>query len=173
MPLYAKQSTPYPLIVAVINTDGDYITGLTVTFEVRKSSDNSLIDSGTLIGVGDIYVDTINISILDNYYVLYITPSGYENGEEELIVQANTLDDIDNELEDILDILIKILGLSQSNYRITNQEYSTEGCLTSAVISIYNNATDTENEDNPIAQYQVTAIYNMVGQLIDYKVVEI
>jgi hypothetical protein len=173
MTIYAKQSTVYPLIVAVLDTEGKYLTGLTVTYEVRRSSNNNLELSGTMIGVGDIYLVNITLADLDKYYVLYITPTGFENGEEELIVESATLTDIDSQLEVLLDKIIKILGLSQSNYRLTDQVYNEAGCLTSGLISIYANAADTAAENNPIAQYQVTAVYNVDLKLIDYQVVEI
>jgi len=173
MPLYAKQSTVYPLIVAVLDTQGKYVTSLTVTYEVRRSSNNNLETSGTMTGIGNIYLANITLADLDKYYVLYLTPTGYENGEEELIVESATLTDIDLQLTVLLDKLIKTLGLSQSNYRLTNQTYNEAGCLTSAVISIYSNAADTNAENLPIAQYQVTAVYNVNLQLIDYKVTEI
>jgi len=173
MTLYAKQSTVYPLIVAVVDTQGKYVTGLIVNYEVRRSSDNNLEDSGSMTSIGDIYLANITLADLDKYYVLYITPTGYENGEEELFVESATLTDIDSQLEILLDKICRILGLSQSNYRLTNQMYNEAGCLTSAIISIYNNAADTAAENNPIAQYQVTAIYNVDLKLIDYQVVEI
>lgn len=173
MTLYAKQSTVYPLIVAVLDTEGKYITGLTVNYEVRRSSNNNLEASGTMTGIGNIYLVNITLTDLDKYYVLYITPTGYENGEEELFVESATLTDIDSQFITLLDKIIKILGLSQSNYRLTNQVYNGAGSLTSAVISIYSTAADTNAETLPIAQYQVTAVYNVNEQLIDYKVTEI
>lgn len=173
MTIYAKQNVIQPLIVAVIDNNGNYITGLTVTFEVRKSSDNSLYASGTLTSVGNIYINNVTMTTLDKYYVLYITPSGYENGEEELVVDTATLTDLNTQLNNLAISIAKILGLSQSNYRLTDQVYNPDGCLVMAKISIYPTQVDTENQTNPIAEYEIEAVYNLAGQLIDYKVVEI
>lgn len=172
MTTYIKQNVAYPLIVAVIDNNGDFVTGLTITYEVRKSSDNSLITSGTLTNTGNIYTDSVTISTTGDYYVLYFSPTDYENGKEILIVNINNIDDIATDLEDIAEKLCKVLGLVQSNYRLTNQIYNSDGCLTSATISIYNSANDTDSQTNPIATYTITATYNSTGELIDYKVTE-
>ena len=172
MTTYIKKSVAYPLLVSVIDNNGDFVIGLIISYEVRKTSDNSLITSGSLTSVGYIYTDSITISELGNFYVLYFSPTNYENGKENLIVRDNTIDDIATDLNSIASNLIKVLGLSQSNYRLTDQVYDSNGCLTSATISIYTNATDTDNETSPIAQYSIIASYNAELQLIDYKVTE-
>ncbi len=172
MATYIKQNTSHFLIVVLLDNKGDFRSGETITYEVRKSSDNSLTTSGTLTSTGNIYSDTINIAVLGEYYVLYFTPSKTENGLETLIVQANTVDDIQDSLDALGIKLCQVLGLSQSNYRLTNQVYDGNGCLTSATISIYNNASDTNNEINPLATYNVIAVYNANSELIDYKVTE-
>ena len=172
MVTYIKQSTAHPLIVVLLDNKGDYKTGETITYEVRKSSDNSLTTSGTFTSTGDIYTDSISISVLGEFYVLYFTPTKNENGLEHLIVEANTNDDIQDSLDALSTKLCKVLGLVQSNYRLTNQIYNDDGCLISALISIYSDATDTNTETNPIATYTVIASYDTELQLIDYKVTE-
>ena len=172
MVTYIKQSISHFLVVVLLDNKGDYKNGETITYEVRKSSDNSLTTSGILTNTGNIYIDTISISVLGEYYVLYFTPTKHENGLEHLIVEANTNDDIKDSLDALGIKLCKVLGLVQSNFRLTNQVYSDDGCLLSATMSIYNNASDTNSESNPIATYSIFASYNAELELIDYKVTE-
>lgn len=166
MTIPVKKSIAYPLIVAVVDTSGDFVTGLTISYEVRKSSDNSLTTSGTLTSTGNIYTDSITISVVGGYYVLYSSPTNYENGKENLIVKTYDIDDIGVKL-------CKVLGLVQSNFRLTDQTYNVDGCLLTAKISIYDNDSDTNSQTNPIAEYTVSATYNTNGELTDYKVTEI
>ena len=150
---YIKQNTSHFLIVVALDSKGDYKSGLTITYEVRKSDDNSLITNGTLTNTGNIYTDTISITDIGEYYILYFTPSKYENGLETLIVQTSDINDIQASL-DVLGVkLCKVLGLVQSNFRLTNQVYDANDCLTSAKMAIYNSAFDTQNQINPIAEY--------------------
>lgn len=173
MSIEAKQNTIQPLLVAVIDTNGDFVTGLSITYEVRKASDHSLTFSGSFTNVGNIYIANITPTVLGDYYVLYTTPSSYENGQEEMVVRQVTIDDIDNILTILGEQITKILGLSQSNYRLTDQIYNPSGCLVSATLSIYPTAIDTENETNAIAVYSIETNYDTNGNLIDYKVVEL
>ncbi len=172
MPTYIKQSISHFLVVVLLDNKGDFKLGETITYEVRKSSDNSLTTSGTLTNTGDIYIDTISISVLGEYYVLYFTPSKIENGLETLIVQANTVDDIQDSLDALGIKLCQVLGLVQSNYRLNNLVYNTDGCLTSGKISIYPTAGDVDAETNAISTYTITGVYNTETQVIDYKVKE-
>ena len=172
MVTYIKQNTSHFLIVVLLDNKGDFKTGETITYEVRKSSDDTLTTSGTLTNIGNIYSDTISISVIGEYYVLYFTPTKHENGLETLIVQISDINDIQDSLDNLATKLIKVLGLSQSNYRLTDQVYNVDGCLTSAKISIYNTASDTNNQINPIAEYTINATFNTNQELIDYKVTE-
>lgn len=172
MVTYIKQNTSHFLIVVLLDNKGDFKSGEIITYEIRKSSDNSLNTSGTLTNIADIYTDTISISVIGEYYILYFTPSKIENGLETLIVQTSDINDIQDSLDSLATKLCQVLGLSQSNYRLTDQVYNTEKCLTSAKISIYANASNTNSQINPIATYTITAIYNTNNELIDYKVTE-
>ncbi len=167
-----KQNTAHPLIVVLLDNKGDYKTGETITYEVRNSTTNVLVTSGTLTSTGNIYTDSINIATLGEFYVLYFTPTKHENGLEQLIVQKSDINDIQDSLDSLATKLCQVLGLSQSNYRLTNQVYNSNACLTSATISIYNNASDTNSQINPIATYSIVAVYNANNELTDYKVTE-
>ena len=104
---------------------------------------------------------------------------------EEVTLSTDTEQQIDNIESDIqthrstvepqIDTLIaltqRILGLSQENYRLFDIQYQS-GKLTSATIKIYSSASDCENDDNPIAEYEVTASYSGT-QLTSYKVVKV
>ena len=164
----------YVLEIVVINCDGDFVSGLNITYEVRKSSDNTLITSGTLseMSGSETYIDTVTFSTADQYRIVYTSPTGYENGFEQIMVEDIWFDDLDTLLDTIFDKVCRILGLSQQNYRFTDQVYNSDGCMTSATITIYPSAVDTENDTNAIATYSVTAVYTL-GRLTDYKVVEI
>lgn len=169
---YIKQNTSHFLIIAILDGKGDYKTGLTITYEVRKSSDNSLITSGTLTNTGNIYTDTITIADLGEYYILYFTPTKYENGIENLIVQKSDINDIQDSLNNLGIELSKVLGLVQSNFRLNDLVYDENGCLTSGKMAIYSNASDVDSEGFPIATYTISGVYNVATQLTDYKVKE-
>lgn len=170
--LNIKKSTAYPLIIGVTDENGDFVTGSTISYEIRKSSDNSLITSGSLTSTGNIYTDSISINDNGDYYALYTSPSGYENGKELIRVDSASLTDLDNDLTTIIDKLCKVLGLSQSNYILENPTYDSTGCLLTGRIKIYNNATDADNEVNELAQYDIEATW-VDGLLNKYKVTEI
>lgn len=77
---------PHKFETAVIDANGDFDTGLTVTYEIRKCLDDSLIASGTMAGVGSVYSATYTFTEIGEYRVKYITPDTYENGFESVIV---------------------------------------------------------------------------------------
>jgi len=69
---------------------------------------------------------------------------------------------------------LNILGLTQHNFRMTDQAYNTKGNMTASKISIYNTAEDTNNEENSITTYQVNVVYDTDEvSVTDYKVVEL
>lgn len=166
--------TTYYLETLVLDSQGDPITSLSVSYKVLKSSDNSLLDSGSLTHTSDgVYQGSYLFNAIGQYRVLYITPTQYTDDIETVLVEP-----VSN--SDIYDLVKRVLGLSQENYRLTEQVYDANGCLTSAKIAIYSSASDTQDQINPIAEYQVSATYdvvvidgNNVSQLIDYKVTEI
>ena len=104
------KDTTYYLENAITDQNGDFVSGLTVTYEVRKSVDNSLVASGTMTEEGDVYKISISFSVEGQYRALYITPTGYENGTETILVEDAT------DLIALNDKLIRVLGLSQENY---------------------------------------------------------
>ena len=67
---------------------------------------------------------------------------------------------------------VRILGLSQENFRFFNHVYDGDGNLTSANIRIYPTSTDVENNTNHTDAYRVLASYTD-GKLTDYQVLKI
>ncbi len=68
--------------------------------------------------------------------------------------------------------LRRILGLVQENFRLCDLVY-TNGQLTAGKIKIYANASDCQNDTNPIAEYQINAQYDAQGNLISYMVTKL
>ena len=64
----------------------------------------------------------------------------------------------------------QILGLSQSNFKMTNQTYTVSGSLETAIIKTYPTATALNANVNEIATYHVAATYDVSGLLDSYKV---
>ena len=71
--------------------------------------------------------------------------------------------------EQIKNMIKRTLGLSQENYRIFNQRYDKYTNLIASTIKIYPNASDCENDTNPIATYQMSAIWDNKRRLTGYK----
>lgn len=155
------KDTIYYLETLVIDRNGDPVTGLTVTYKIIKSSDNSLVTSGTLNDVGfGVYQNSYTFTQLGQYRVLYTTPSKYSDEiETVLVVSASATSDE----------LIRILGLCQENYRLYHPRYDRRGNMLEATIKIYATKADCDNDVNPIATYNVDAEHDFKGLLKNYK----
>lgn len=66
----------------------------------------------------------------------------------------------------------RVLGLVQENFRMKDQIYDGDGNLTSATVRIYANATNADNDVNPIAEYMMTASFAGPGQCTGYVMKE-
>ena len=84
----------------------------------------------------------------------------------------DVLGDGSTSIPDLGTKLTRVLGLSQENYRIFDQTYDSNDNLTSATVRIYENQTDTLNDQNHIAEYQVDADYSAANRLVDYRMYE-
>jgi hypothetical protein len=154
----------YIFDTSIIDKNGSFKSGLTVTYKIYKSIDNSLISSGTLVEVGSsgIYQFSYLFTVLGQYRLEYYTPTKYENGIEMIEIQDNQL--------------ARILGLSQENYRIFNPVYvkkNGQQCMTTATIKTYSTALDCTNDTNKIAEYQITATFDTEARMSHYKVVKV
>ena len=182
------KDTEYKIEIGVVDQLGDFATGLTVFYDVRKSTDNSLIVSGTTTEISGIYSYIYTFTENLEYRSIFTTPSGYENGFETILIVdefANndllnivnsgitglTLDLLEHRLE--TETRIKyILGLEQQNFRIIDQVYNDDDLLISSTIRIYNNSSDTNNNVNPLKEYFMEATYDSDSRITSYKVIE-
>lgn len=156
------KNTEHYLELSVIDNKGDFVSGLSIIYKIYKSSDNSLIDSGTMAEIGDsgIYKVLIIFTEIGQYRVEYVTPALYENKIETIMV------------EDINEKILRMLGLVQENYRILSPIYDKWNNLTKATIRIYNNASDCNDNVNWITEYELNAIFNIKKQMTSYKVIK-
>jgi hypothetical protein len=180
-------NTTYYLETSVIDdVTGAFISGLTITYEVRNSDDNTLFASGTLTEEGNAYKASIIFTTAGQYRVFYTTPSEYENGMNQIIVEAQLTnatiydyftngtreDAFKADVSGLSTILTKVLGLVQSNFRITDNVYDLSNNLLSATIKIYNNSADCDNDINAITTYAMVSTYDADGNPSSYKVTE-
>jgi hypothetical protein len=96
--------------------------------------------------------------------------SGFTGLAQESTVAAKpSLSDIEGSevLAKQVDIL-RLLGLSQENFRVINQLYDNDGNLTSATVRTYSTATDAQNNTNPMAEYQMTATFSGPARCTSY-----
>jgi len=160
------KDTTYILELFVLEVTGEPAIGLSTSYTIYKSSDNSVVDSGSLSEIGNgIYTASYLFDTLGQYRIIYDTPSGYTDEiEAMLIVESN------------LEILKNILGLTQHNYLLYDTTYSiinTCNKLVSSKVRIFNTASDTNNNVNPIKAYQVDVTYDVDGNIITLKQTEI
>ena len=119
--------------------------------------------------------DNINSTILSRNSDspgIYDVNTSLQNMNVTLTGMSNTLSEIDNNILDLNLDMKHVLGLVQSNYRLTNHVYDTDGRLLETKINIFYNSFDCENNINPFATYTMNAAYDVDGLLIDYKVVK-
>lgn len=174
-----------------------FVTGDDSLVEIRTTLDSvdgkvDTIDTNIddIQGVG---FDTNTDSLQALYDVLVeIQGAGFVTGDDSLIAIKTAIDllsatdltpvlnaisdldsdvaDLTSDVSDIASDVLRLLGLSQENYRITGQTYDSNNKLTSASIRIFDSKVDADGDTNPIAIYAVTAIYDSQGLLVDYKV---
>lgn len=77
----------YKLELVVLDNNGKFTPGLTVTYEIRKCSDNSLFDSGTMSETSSVYYVDVTFTESAEYRIKYVTPTGYENGFTDILVE--------------------------------------------------------------------------------------
>jgi len=77
----------YKLELVVLDNDGKFASGLTVTYEIRKCSDDSLFASGTMSETSSVYYVDVIFTTSAEYRIKYVTPTLYENGFDEILVE--------------------------------------------------------------------------------------
>jgi len=156
-----EQNTLYYLELFVTDAVGDPVTGLSTTYKIYKSSDNSVVFSGSLIDVGDgVYKVSYLFDTLGQYRIIYTTPTNYTDEIETINVIERRASSID---------VRRILGLVQENFRILNPVYDRLGNLVTCTIRIYPSASDVDADTNAIATYVVEATHNKT-LMTGYKV---
>lgn len=157
----------------VINEDGNPVTGLLDGNFTRKLYDPDKSEvSGTIsVTISEIGNGLYNVSFTPNKlgnWVLVVYHSTYfpwGKGDNYECVEFVT--------NNVMELLKRILGLSQENYRIFNPVYDSNKSMTSAIIKIYPTAGDVDVDTNVIAQYQINATYDSQNRMTGYKVKKI
>ena len=148
-------NTLYYLELFITDIDGNPKTGLLASYSIYKSSDDSLVISGSLTDKGNgIYKNSYTFTELGQYYIIYSAPDGYTDEVEDI----NVIQEYAKEMD-----LLRVLGLSDENKKILNTVHDVDGNLTSALVKIYPSATDFENDTNVLATYEFNATYNTTG----------
>ncbi len=154
----------YYLELFVTDSTGEPVTGLSTSYTIYKSSDNSVVNSGALTEIGGgIYRVLKNFDVLGQFYVIYNTPSDYTDEIENIIVHEEIAK---------ASVVARILGLSQENLRIVNPIYDGQNNLLSATTKIYNNASDCNNDTNSLATYSLEATYDTNNNVVTYKMIK-
>jgi hypothetical protein len=76
---------------------------------------------------------------------------------------------IDYDIQDVGDMLKRILGLTQENYYVYDTEFDNDDNMTSSKIRIYSDGNSIGTTNNILAEYNVTATY-IDGNLETYSV---
>lgn len=155
------KNATYYLEAFVTDVNGDGLAGLSLTYSIYKSLDNSLITSGSLVDEGNgVYQASYTFSALGQYRIIYVTPTSYTDEIETVLVEDQVAQEIS---------LLRILGLVQENYRIFDPVYDRNSNMTSATIKIYSSASDVDTDTSPIAQYHITSTYDGRNRMTSYK----
>lgn len=158
----------------VLDENNNPVTGLTIgdlTVELYNPDGDEVANTsgGTLVEIDEVgngfYKISFTPTTLGNWVlvVYHSTHFPYGKGENynclELIAGQNTKD-----------LIERILGLSQENYRVFNQRYDNKHNMVEAIIKIYPSANDCDNDTNAIAEYQMQSTWNKKNELTGYKV---
>ena len=198
MELEVVKDQAQDVTVALFDTDGNYITGVTPSdvdpIYIRKeggslqsksisSSNFTEIDATNAPGL---YEFTFSASDLDTLgeFIAVVPANGAISLEQAVtrmdVVKAEpdvNLQPVQNTLstrfDDVDTVLERVLGLVQENMRITNHNYDSNNNLIGSTIHIYPTKSDAENQTNPIAEYEMTASYDAQNRLTDYRMVKL
>lgn len=157
-----------PKYFFLINTWKVKIDNLSVNFSTNLYSDdylNPLIitNSSVIVKNSDVPGITELSSITYNI----------ENINSAITSINSALTNIEIDITDALGSLKSILGLSQHNYRLLNHTYDSDHRLLSCNIKLYNTSYDCDNDLNAFEVYEMDAVYNALGELVNYKVIKL
>lgn len=137
--------------------------GVVPEAKVLGAPDLEEVDPLLLPGIYHLHLAQADTDTLGGLLV-YVFGAGFgvEFGAEvfELSVVVETLDAK----------IARLLGLLQENLRITDHQYDLNNNLTSATLRIFASEQDTIDMANPLATYTLTAVYDTVNRLLDYRV---
>jgi len=140
----------------------EIINGYTVEFE---DGQYTVVCSGANHNLADVKVPNQVSLIVGNAagLITVSSGSGLSVPEHDKLMALPELNDIEGS-----DVLTRILGLNQENFRLKDQVYDGDGNLTSATVRIYASAADAGNDVTPIAAYMMTASFSGPGQCTGY-----
>lgn len=162
------------MLLSVFFTDsGTPATGLSPTVDVWTSGGSQVVTGAPMTEVagGFYHYDFTAYDETEDYFIR--ADGGVSLSDtDRYIAGTNEVGQVTSQLTLQDTNLSYILGLVQSNFRITGQTYDGNGNLTAATITIYPTAADVGLETNALASYSVSATYGGSGQLTNYQVVK-
>lgn len=90
MDIIINQSHTFELILT--DNQGNFVTGQTITFQVRDSITDTLITSGTLTEQNEVYKFSFTFTTLGQFRVKYFTPMNFPNAIESVEI-VNSIPD--------------------------------------------------------------------------------
>ncbi len=160
------------VIESFFTNNGEPALGLNPEIKIREALTGTLIIAG---GSGNIMTEIgdgwyrYDFEAQENTLYVGICDGGASLTTADRYTFFGT--ELESYLKGVIDNTIKILGLSQSNYRIFNPVYNKNN-LISGLIKIYPTKDDTDNDTNAITSYAIMAEYNNKGLMTSYKVTE-
>ena len=98
-----KSGRTHRLELLVTDVNGSGVTGLLIDYVIRKSSDYSIVESGSLTEFNSgIYYTDIVLNELGQYLIHYQTPFSYEDSIESINVVGSMFDDLMTTLRKVL-----------------------------------------------------------------------
>lgn len=159
------------LLTAHFTSAGVPATGLAPIIDVWNSGGTKVVDSQLMTEVaGGFYIyDFASYDETVDYFIRADGGSGLTDSDR-YVVSSNEVGQVTAQLSLQDNTLQLILGLVQSNFRMTGHIYDVNGNLTAATITIYPTAADVDAETNALASYTVSATYDVGGKVTDYQV---
>ncbi|MBN1467737.1 MAG: hypothetical protein JW924_03345 [Fusobacteriaceae bacterium] len=157
-------------IYAFFTDNGEPKTGLTPTIQIRRTDTGAVvINWATMIEVGTGWYK-YEFTEDESLQYLVVCDGGIALTTAERYTFAGT--ELQSHLTPLEEIIKRILGLTQENFRILDATYETineQECLKTATIKIYPSASDVDTDTNAIATYSLTATYNSQAVVTDYR----
>lgn len=159
------------ILSAFFTSAGVPATGLSPTIDVWTSGGTQVVTAASMTEVngGFYYYDFASYDETEDYFIR-ADAGGSLAATDRYIAGTNEVGQVTSQLTLQDTNLELILGLVQSNFRMTGQVYDSNGNLTDATITIYPTAADVALETNAIASYTVSATYDGNGKPNNYQV---